>query len=110
MKWTPNLKRALLALIITLIISELFISQVAMRNSDAFKKVLSYVEENEIVRAKTGGITGYGIWLKGDLNSPKGKSNFTFNIKGEEKNIRVKVELNQTSSKSWEVQSFNLID
>ena len=109
-KLTSGRRNALIAMILALIASQVFLSQMAKRESDAYNAAIEFVEEQDDVLQLTGEIRDYGSWVSGNLNSPEGESNFTIKVIGEKGNVSINIKLEITRYGSWKVQDYEILE
>ncbi|MGG3801563.1 RDD family protein [Metabacillus fastidiosus] len=93
---------------LTLISILLFISTIlfTIKNTDAYETAITYIEGSEEIIQEAGGIEGYGFIPSGSvqINNGYGESLFTINIKGKEKDVKVRIYLTKTPKSDWKVQ------
>jgi uncharacterized RDD family membrane protein YckC len=80
-----------------------------MKSSDAYKKAIYAIEnENDIIE-ETGGIEGYGMMPSGEINIKNGYgvANFRISVKGKEKDLSVHVYLTKDFDGEWVVEKVN---
>lgn len=104
----PRLSLRLSALIgigLIFIVSTLTLTGSMLKGSEAYSSALKYIEgDNEVLR-KTGGIRKFGNFPSGGFNISNGEGNAEFNIciKGNAQDVDVVVRLEKHDNANWEV-------
>ncbi len=82
---------------------------IAMKNSDAYKIALLEIEQDHEILTETGGIIGYGMFPKGNVNINNGFGQAQLGIKvlGNDKDVKVRVYLIKEPNEEWKLIELN---
>ena len=111
-----KLKLIIAICIIWLIISvsavSFFISY-TMKNNDAYKAAVSYIESNEEIISIVGDIEKYGFFMYGGISvsgSGYANANLLIRVIGADANLRVAVWLERSPGVNWEIIDSAIVD
>ncbi|MFK8057350.1 MAG: hypothetical protein AB8F78_14595 [Saprospiraceae bacterium] len=81
-----------------------------IKNNDAYRAAIAEIERTPSIIQKTGGITGYGPFPAGNIETEdgEGKATFKIDISGKTKDISVKVHLSKGPDTAWAVHKLKL--
>jgi uncharacterized RDD family membrane protein YckC len=84
-------------------------SGTAMKNSDAYKTAVQEIENNQEILNEIGGIKGYGMMPKGNVNNSNGNGHAQLEITviGNEKDLILNVYLTKEPNGKWELIEMN---
>lgn len=76
-----------------------------IKNNDAYRAAIAEIEQTQAIVDKTGGITGFGALPSGNIETSngEGKATFTISVKGEVKDMSVKIHLSKRQGTDWTV-------
>jgi hypothetical protein len=93
-------------IVVCLIISVNVVNNYIKRTSSAFHEAKNFVESDKDIAARVGKVKGYGISIDGDLNSPEGHSNLSFDVFGSLDTVRINTSLEKTKYGGWNVKKW----
>ena len=107
-------RNVIIALVVFFIVIGIAIAtfvQSKLKDSDAYKSSLEFVESNQDIANLIGPIQGYGI-IKGTVEYDKfsGQAALEYNIEGERGEVNIHVELDKDSTGNWKVVYHRLYD
>lgn len=80
-----------------------------IKSSDAYQISESFIEQNEEIKQKTGGVSGFGFLPSGTINitDESGESFLTLKVKGKVKDIVVDIYLTKQPGSKWIVKEYH---
>jgi hypothetical protein len=108
-KWNFKTMAVVGSILVVLILGISFLSNWTKRTSEAFREAKAFIEVNQQIKTDIGDIKGYGIKIEGNYNSPKGSSDFTFDVSGSKKTARINVKLDKSELGRWTVSHWKYV-
>jgi hypothetical protein len=75
------------------------------KKSNAYKEAVAHAMSNEQVRLQTGGVTGTGYLVGGEITDSSAELNFT--VRGIKKDLNMYYDLTKSQDGSWVVRDFS---
>ena len=102
----PKSVKVVAFIVIGIIVFTLFLMTM-MKRTDAYKVATQNIELNEDIIQETGGITGYGMIVTGNVqySNSEGQAQFNIKVLGKQKNINVRTYLEKESDGEWQLIS-----
>lgn len=100
---------ALIGIFVAFFVSVFMIASSSMKNSEAYHVAIMEIEHDEYVAEQTGGITGYGMFPTGSIQTSNGYGSayLEITVKGNDQDVDVYVSLSKDSDSDWQIISID---
>jgi hypothetical protein len=104
---SKRLRWFIMSLLITVLAFVIIEKNRHLRNSEPFQRATEFIGQENTILKRTGPISGYGIWLTGNIDTKLGIAIFVVKAIGRIETVKIEIKLKRGKFGGWQVEDWH---